>query len=218
MTIATRTRVVLVDDHRILLDGLARLIDAQPDLEVVGTASATADGIDLIARVRPDVLVLDIAMADGGGFEIMRQLREREIPAKILILTMHGEDRFVMEAVHLGAAGYVHKRAADRELLEAIRLVAKGEGYLTPAAVRLLLSHEADPTRPELSMREREVLRLTARGFSNAEIAGRLAVSPKTIDTYRSRVMTKLDLHHRSELVGYALRHGIIGTTDPEPA
>ena len=136
-----------------------------------------------------------------------------ELPSKIVILTMYAEDRYVMEAVRLGAAGYVLKRSADKDLLEAIRTVASGGAYLTPTAVRLLLATQQSETgRPEpaLSSREREVLRFTARGFSNLEIAERLFVSPKTVDTYRSRIMAKLDLHRRSELVEYALRHGLL--------
>jgi two-component system response regulator NreC len=136
-----------------------------------------------------------------------------ELPTKIVILTMYAEDRYVMEAVRLGAAGYVLKRAADKELIDAIRAVAAGDAYLTPAAVRLLLAtqqNENGRAKPALSPREREVLRFTARGFSNLEIAERLFVSPKTVDTYRSRIMAKLDLHRRSELVEYALGHGLL--------
>jgi len=205
-------RVMLADDHQILLDGLRRLIDSTGDMKVVTTATDAASAIAAAQEHRPDVLVLDVSMP-GGGLEVARRLREMELPTKIVILTMFAEDRYVMEAVRLGAAGYVLKRSADRELLEAIRAVAAGEAYLTPAAVRLLLAtHQNDNGRaePALSPREREVLRFTARGYSNLEIAERLFVSPKTVDTYRSRIMAKLDLHRRSELVEYALGHGLL--------
>jgi two-component system response regulator NreC len=205
-------RIVLADDHQILLDGLKRLIDAKGDMQVVATATDAMSAIDAARTHRPDVLVLDIAMP-GGGLEVARRLQEMELPTRIVVLTMYAEDRYVMEAVRLGAAGYVLKRSADRELIEAIRAVAAGEAYLTPAAIRLLLAtQQNENARPEptLSQREREVLRFTARGFSNLEIAGRLFVSPKTVDTYRSRIMAKLDLHRRSELVEYALRHGLL--------
>jgi two-component system response regulator NreC len=205
-------RVMLADDHQILMDGLRRLIDSTGDMKVVTTATDAASAIAAAQEHRPDVLVLDVSMP-GGGLEVARRLREMELPTKIVILTMFAEDRYVMEAVRLGAAGYVLKRSADRELLEAIRAVAAGEAYLTPAAVRLLLAtQQSDNGRaePTLSPREREVLRFTARGFSNLEIAERLFVSPKTIDTYRSRIMAKLDLHRRSELVEYALGHGLL--------
>jgi two-component system, NarL family, response regulator NreC len=205
-------RVMLADDHQILMDGLRRLIDSTGDMKVVTTATDAASAIAAVQEHRPDVLVLDVSMP-GGGLEVARRLREMELPTKIVILTMFAEDRYVMEAVRLGAAGYVLKRSADRELLEAIRAVAAGEAYLTPAAVRLLLAtQQSDNSRaePTLSPREREVLRFTARGFSNLEIAERLFVSPKTVDTYRSRIMAKLDLHRRSELVEYALGHGLL--------
>lgn len=206
-------RIVLADDHQILLDGLRRLIDAKGDMQVVATANDAASAVEAARVHRPDVLVLDISMPGGGGLEVARRLHEMELPTRIVVLTMHAEDRYVMEAVRLGAAGYVLKRSADKDLIEAIRAVAAGEAYLTPAAVRLLLAtqqSESSQREPALSTREREVLRFTARGFSNLEIAERLFVSPKTVDTYRSRIMAKLDLHRRSELVDYALRHGLL--------
>jgi two-component system response regulator NreC len=205
-------RIVLADDHQILLAGLKRLIDSMGDMEVVATATDATMAIEAARTHRPDVLVLDISMP-GGGLEVARRVREMELPTKIVILTMYAEDRYVMEAVRLGAAGYVLKRSADRELIDAIRAVAAGDAYLTPAAVRLLLAtqqNENGRSEPALSPREREVLRFTARGFSNLEIAERLFVSPKTVDTYRSRIMAKLDLHRRSELVEYALGHGLL--------
>jgi two-component system, NarL family, response regulator NreC len=205
-------RVVLADDHQILLAGLQRLIDSKSDMRVVATATDATTAIEAVRGHRPDVLVLDVSMP-GGGLEVARRLREMELPTKIVILTMYAEDRYVMEAVRLGAAGYVLKRAADTELIDAIRAVAVGDAYLTPAAVRLLLAtqqSENGRAEPALSPREREVLRFTARGFSNLEIAERLFVSPKTVDTYRSRIMAKLDLHRRSELVEYALGHGLL--------
>jgi two-component system response regulator NreC len=205
-------RIVLADDHQILLAGLKRLIDSMGDMQVVATATDATMAIEAARTHRPDVLVLDISMP-GGGLEVARRVREMELPTKIVILTMYAEDRYVMEAVRLGAAGYVLKRSADTELIDAIRAVAAGDAYLTPAAVRLLLAtqqNENGRSEPALSPREREVLRFTARGFSNLEIAERLFVSPKTVDTYRSRIMAKLDLHRRSELVEYALGHGLL--------
>ncbi len=205
-------RIVLADDHQILLAGLKRLIESKGDMEVVATATDATSTIEATRSHRPDVLVLDISMP-GGGLEVARRVREMELPTKIVILTMYAEDRYVMEAVRLGAAGYVLKRSADKELIDAICAVAAGDAYLTPAAVRLLLAtqqNENGRAEPALSPREREVLRFTARGFSNLEIAERLFVSPKTVDTYRSRIMAKLDLHRRSELVEYALGHGLL--------
>jgi len=202
--------VLLADDHRILVDALRRLIDAQPDMHVVATATDVPGAIDALGEHRPTVAVLDVSMPDGGGFEVLRRLKELELPTKVVMLTMHSEDHHVMEAVRLGASGYVLKRSADKDLLDAIRAVARGDAYLTPSAVRLLLTEKRSDREPVLSPREREVLRLTARGHSNAEIAQRLFVSTKTVDTYRARVMTKLGLHKRSELVEYALRQGLL--------
>lgn len=204
-------RVVIADDHRILVDGLRRLLEATSDLRVVGTADDAETAIAAVQTQRPDVIVLDISMPGGGGLEVARRLREMQLDTKIVVLTMWAEDRYVLEAVQLGVSGYVLKRSADRELIEAIRTVARGDAYLTPGAVRLLLATRSEePDAPALSPREREVLRFTARGFSNLEIAARLFVSPKTVDTYRARIMTKLDIHRRSELVEYALRHGLM--------
>jgi two-component system response regulator NreC len=204
-------RVVLADDHQILVDGLRRLIDTTADMHVVATANDAPTAIAAVQREVPDVVVLDLSMPGGGGLEVARRIREMDLSTKIVVLTMWAEDRYVLEAVRLGVAGYVLKRSADRDLIEAIRTVARGEAYLTPAAVRLLLSTQRpEPEPPALSPREREVLRLTARGFSNLEIGQRLFVSPKTIDTYRSRIMTKLDIHRRSQLVDYALQHGLL--------
>jgi two-component system, NarL family, response regulator NreC len=204
-------RVALADDHQILVDGLRRLIDATPDMRVVATANDAPSALAAVRRELPDVLVLDLAMPAGGGLEVARSVREIRVPTKIVVLTMWAEERYVLEAVRLGVAGYVLKRSADRDLIEAIRTVARGGAYLTPSAVRLLLSTQrVEPESPALSPREREVLRLTARGFSNLEIGERLVVSPKTIDTYRSRIMSKLDIHRRSELVDYALTHGLM--------
>jgi two-component system response regulator NreC len=204
-------RVVLADDHQILVDGLRRLIDTTPDMHVVATANDAPAAIAAVQREVPDVLVLDLSMPGGGGLEVARRIREMDIKTKIVVLTMWAEDRYVLEAVRVGVAGYVLKRSADFDLLEAIRTVARGEAYLTPAAVRLLLSTQRPEVEPPaLSPREREVLRLTARGFSNLEIGQRLFVSPKTIDTYRSRIMTKLDIHRRSQLIDYALAHGLM--------
>ncbi len=206
------TTVLLADDHQVVLDALRQLIETQPDLKVVAIANDAAQAIDAARRTRPAVAVVDVSMPEGGGFEVARRLREMELPTRVVILTMHTEDSFVLEAVRLGITGYVVKRAASTELLEAIRAVARGEAHLPPSAVRLLVAHDSGiaASAPALSAREREVLRYTARGFSNHEIAERLFISTKTVDTYRSRIMAKLDVHRRSELVEYALRNGML--------
>ena len=202
--------VVLADDHQILVDALRRLIDATGEMRVVATANDAETAVAAVLEHRPTVIVLDISMP-GGGLEVIRRIQEFGSPTKVVVLTMYGEERYVLEAVRLGARGYVLKRSADRDLLEAIRTVALGNGDLTPAAVRVLLANErGDRPEPSLSPREREVLRLTVRGHSNKEIGEKLYVSPNTVDTYRARVMAKLDVHRRSELVAYALEHGLL--------
>ncbi len=210
--------VLLADDHQIVVEALQRLIETQPDMKVVATANDAAAAIEAARVHRPAVAVLDVSMPEGGGFEVVRRMREMELPTKVVVLTMYAEDRYVLEAVRLGVIGYVVKRAAGKELLDAIRAVARGDAYLPPSAVKLLVARQseiAEPERPALSAREREVLRYTARGFSNQEIAERLFISPKTVDTYRSRIMTKLDIHRRSELVEYALHNGLLDEGAP---
>ena len=207
--------VLIADDHQVVVEALRNLIDTQPDLRVVATANDTATALELARATDPAVAIIDLAMPEGGGFELVRRLREAELPARVVILTMYADDRYVLDAVRLGALAYVVKRAAGSELLDAVRAAAKGEPHFPPSALRLLVARERDAgeRRPELSAREREVLRYTARGFSNQEIGARLYISPKTVDTYRARIMSKLDLHRRSELVEYAFRTGLIEVT-----
>ena len=209
------TTVLIADDHEVVVEALRALIDTQPDLRVVATANDTASALERARATRPDVAIVDVAMPEGGGFELVRRFRETELPTRVVILTMYGDDRYVLEAVRLGVLGYVVKRAGGSELLDAVRSAARGEPRFPPSALRLLVARERDPDdrRPELSAREREVLRYTARGFSNQEIAARLYISPKTVDTYRARIMSKLDMHRRSDLVEYALRTRLIEVT-----
>lgn len=202
-------RVLLADDHPILVEGLRRLIDANDDLRVVATANDADAAVGAALEHRPDVIVLDISMP-GGGLEALRRLGAAAPESKVLILTIHTEDSYALEAVRLGARGYVPKRGADRDLLAAIRAVARGEAYLAPSAARTLLAQERTDHPAELSAREREVLAFTARGLTNREIGQRLKLSAKTVDTYRARAMAKLDLHRRAEVVDYALGHGLM--------
>ena len=205
----TVVRVLLADDHPILVEGLRRLIDANDDLEVVATANDADGAVGAALEHRPDVIVLDISVP-GGGLQALRRLGAATPDAKVVMLTMHTEDSNVQEAVRLGAWAHVPKRGADRDLLDAIRAAARGEAYLAPSAARMLLGEARTDRTVELSVREREVLAFTARGLTNREIGERLNVSVKTVDTYRARAMTKLDLHRRAEVVSYALGHGLM--------
>jgi two-component system, NarL family, response regulator NreC len=212
-------RVILADDHTLLRQGLRSLLQTEPDIEVIAEAADGAEAVRACQRLTPDVIVMDLSMPGVDGLEATRQIRSLDLPTRVLVLTMHNEEDYLLKVLEAGGAGYVLKQSADTELVHAIRAVERGEAFLYPSGVRMLLQkylHSAskqesvpDP-RPALSEREAEVLRLTAEGFSNHEIGGQLFISPKTVDTYRQRIMEKLGLHHRSELVRYALNRGLL--------
>jgi DNA-binding NarL/FixJ family response regulator len=210
-------QILLVDDHAVLRAGLRALLEVEPDLEVVGEAATGEEGVELSARLRPDVVVMDLSMPGIGGLEATRQITALDQATRVLVLTMHGEEEHLLPVLEAGGSGYVNKRGADEELIEALRTVARGDVFLYPNAAKLLLQgfrgkeqrSEEDPLQ-KLTERELEVLGYTAEGFSSAEIGKKLFISPKTVDTYRSRIMEKLGLHHRSELVRFALRQGLL--------
>src|SRR5690242_13392105 len=215
-------RVLLADDHAILRSGLRLLLSAEPDLEVVGEANNGFEAVEQTRRVKPDVVVMDIAMPGMSGLEATRRIGQLETGARVLILTVHAEEQYLLPVVQAGGSGYVLKSQADTDLLEAIRAVHRGEVFLDPPAQKTLLEDYLDRVKAgkeidsyqTLSEREREVLKLTAEGYTAQEIADRLVLSPKTVDTYRQRVMDKLNLHHRAELVKYALRKGLLQPDD----
>jgi len=212
-------RIVLADDHTLLRRGLRALLSSQGDIEVVGEAGDGAEAVRACQRLKPDVIVMDISMPGTDGLQATAQIRELGLETRVLILTMHNEEDYLLKVLEAGGAGYVLKQSADTELVHAIRAVHRGEAFLYPSGVRMLLQSylkgpklpetEIQP-RPALSEREQEVLRLTAEGYSNQEIGKQLYISPKTVDTYRQRIMEKLGLHHRSELVRYALNRGLL--------
>ncbi|HYU19426.1 MAG TPA: response regulator transcription factor [Chloroflexota bacterium] len=222
MTTSSPIRVLLADDHPILRSGLKLLLRAEPDMDVVGEANNGREAVDKTRQLRPDVVVMDIAMPEMGGLEATRQISQLGLGARVLILTVHAEGQYLLPVVQAGGSGYVRKSQADTELLEAVRAVHRGEVFLDPPATKMLLEDylgrvqagkETDSYQT-LSEREREVLKLTAEGYTAQEIADRLVLSPKTVDTYRQRVMDKLNLHRRAELVNYALRKGLLQTSD----
>jgi DNA-binding NarL/FixJ family response regulator len=219
-----RIRILLADDHAVLRAGLRALLSAEPDMEVVGEAGDGQETVRQAEALRPDVIVMDIAMPGGGGLQATRAIRALGLPSKVLILTMHAEEQYLLPVIEAGGSGYVLKTGADSDLIEAIRVVSRDEVFLYPSAAKLLLSKYLERTEADeaaaydgLTPREREVLRLTAEGYTAQEIAERLVISPKTVDTYRQRVMEKLNLHHRSELVKYALRKGLLQPDAPDP-
>jgi DNA-binding NarL/FixJ family response regulator len=208
------TRVFLADDHAILRAGLRNLIEAQPDLQVVGEAG-DADGLTaVLATAAPDVVSLDLTMPGATGTALVERVG-RECPeAKVLVLTMHDDPAYLRAALRAGAAGYVIKATDPAEYLAAIRAVASGETYIDSHlrdAAGPATTAEATPAGPPLSAREQQVLELLAQGHSYQRIATQLGVSVKTVETYRTRFSQKLGLRSRADLVRYALRAGLIG-------
>ena len=211
-----RIRVLLADDHAVLRAGLRALLAGEPDMEVIGEAENGVEAVQKCRELEPDVVVLDIAMPRGNGLEVIRQLRSMRLGSKVLVLTMHDEEQYLLQVLQAGGSGYLRKASADTELMEAIRTVHRGDVFLYPSATALLLEdyrgrrEDNEDGFDALSEREREVLGLTAAGYTNQEIADKLVISAKTVDTYRFRLMEKLNLHHRSELVKLALKHGLL--------
>lgn len=214
-----KTSILLADDHSILRSGLRLLIDAQPSLIVVGEAEDGAQTLAQAERLQPDLILLDLTMPGLGGLEALPLLRQRCPDSRVLILTMHDDEGYLREALRAGASGYVLKKAVDSELLNAIQAVMRGETYVHPAMTRALLDGtilEQQPNHGDenpwdfLSGREFDVLRLVALGHTNAEIAERLSLSVKTIETYRGRGMEKMGFDTRAQLVRSALTYGIL--------
>jgi len=220
MTGSKRIRILLADDHAVLRAGLRALLSAQGDLEVVGEASDGAEAIRLTQTLRPDVVVMDIGMPGVSGIDATARIK-RDLPAvKVLILSMHDDQGYLRQVLRAGASGYVLKKAADTELLAAIRAAARGEVFLDPALAKALVEEVLEPRTaaggeiPTLSDREREVLRLIAHGHTNQQVADRLCIGVKSVETYKARLMEKLALKGRAELVRYALQHGLLRDTD----
>jgi DNA-binding NarL/FixJ family response regulator len=210
-------RVLLVEDETILRAGLKALIEQQADMRVVGGAGTGPEALELVTALRPDVVVMDLTLPGMDGLEITRRLIAMDSGARVLVLTARTEDDALLPVVEAGGSGYVHKTDADEDLITAIRVVAAGEVFLYPSATRRLLNAYQESERrgrseplEQLSERERGVLALAAEGYSAAEIGRKLFLSPKTVETYRSRLTRKLGIHHRVELVHFALRTGLL--------
>ena len=210
-------RVLLADDHRILREGIRALIQDQADMQVIGEAEDGLDTMKKVAQLNPDVVVMDIAMPLLNGLEATRQIR-RDFPhVRVLILTMHENEEYIRQVLAAGALGYVLKDAAARDLLGAIRSVYQGEAVLSPAITRLVIEDylrwgdiRPEDTTDGLTPREREVLQLIAEGYTNKEIAEIMSLSVKTVQSHRTNLMNKLDLHDRGELIKYAIQKKII--------
>ena len=216
---AERITVLLADDHTLFREGLRTLLRVAPEIEIVGEAENGERTVAAAARLAPDVVVLDLDMPGSDGAAALRGLRSSAPSTRVLVLTVFPEESWLLPTLKLGAAGYLTKDAAVRELVDAIRIVAAGEVYVRPSAARALAAAVAPRTSPasarsrfeHLSEREQATLREVANGYSGAEIARQLGVSSKTVDAYKRRIRDKLGLSHRSEYVRFAVEAGILG-------
>ena len=212
-------RILLADDHTLVRQGIRRILQSQPDLRVVAEAGSGTEAIELAQEHAPDMVLLDVGMKGLNGLEALAQLRRMQPSLSVLILSMHSDERYVMRAVREGARGYVLKDCVEQELIEAVSAVRRGARFFSPEVNRFVQRQDAELAAgagsPEdryerLTERERHIYQLLAEGNSNKEIAGLLGLSLHTVETHRSRVMEKLDLHSAAELVLSAVRRGIV--------
>lgn len=205
--------VFIADDHAIVRDGLVAHLSAQPDLEVVGTASDGRDAVAQVLQLAPRIAILDISMPELDGIEAARQIAAERPEVQLIILSMHGGPQHIFHALEAGVRGYLLKESAGREIIDAIRVVQSGRRYLSPKVAEIVTENVgrrggATPLE-SLSRREREILKLVADGYSSAEIGASLHLSPKTVDSYRSRMMQKLHLSDLAGVIKFAIQHGL---------
>jgi len=209
--------IVLADDQQVVRKGLKALRSAEADLSVVGEAGDGLETVQLVERLKPDILVLDLMMSGINGLEVTRQLNKKGVKTGIVILSMHNNEAYVLEALRSGAKAYILKDSPPDELTRAIREVSSGRRYLSsPLTERAIAAYTQkaevkliDPYE-QLTTREREILQLAAQGCTNSEIASRLYISPRTVETHRTNLMRKLGLHNHTQLIQFAIQHGII--------
>jgi two-component system response regulator NreC len=213
----SKIRVLIADDHIIVRAGVRSLLEGHDEFEVVGEAGSGWEAIELATRLQPDVVLMDIAMGDLSGLEATQEIKERTPNVNVLALTMYDREEFFFAMLKAGALGYVLKESEPDELLAAIRAVHQGEAFLSPSVTRAVLedylaqgTSQANSRYDSLTLREKEVLRLTAEGKSTREIADMLHLSIKTIEKHRVRMMRKLELNNLSDLIRYAIRKGLI--------
>lgn len=214
-------QVHIADDHAVLRAGLRLLIESQADMKVVGESGDAAETLKRLAESAPDVLTLDLTMPGGGGVPLLKRLTTEMPRLRVVVLTMHDEPEYFRSAMAAGAAGYVVKKSADTELLSAIRTVAQGRTYTNVelvGGVERAMTDDYFKSLDELSQREREVLEFVAQGHTNQAIADRLSLSVKTVESYRARLMTKLGLQSRADLMQFALESGLLKARATRPS
>jgi DNA-binding NarL/FixJ family response regulator len=211
-----KTRILLADDHNLVRRGLRLILDAQPDLEVVAEAGDGAEAVKRALNPQVDLAILDISMPRMTGLQATRELQQRRPDLRILVLSMHESEQYLYEALRAGASGYVVKRAADLDLVEACRATMRDERFLYPTAVTALiadslrLKRHGEGTRSPLTPRETEVIKLVAESYSNQQIAEALTISQKTVERHRANILEKLGMRDRVELTRYAVRNGLV--------
>jgi len=209
-----KIKVLIVDDHALMRDGISALLNVNDDIEVIGEASEGKEAIKKMAELKPDVVVMDIAMPNMDGMEATRQIVKTNRDVKVLILTQHENKEYVLSAIKAGASGFVPKKALGSELVSAIRSVYRGDSFLHPSVATALIEdyrrHTGMDPFDKLTTRERDILRHIAEGHTSQEIANMLVISLKTVLGYRTKIMEKLDIHNRTELIKFAMRKGLI--------
>ncbi len=209
-------RILLADDHGLVRRGLRLILEAQPDLQVVAEADDGAEAVKLALSTDIDLAILDISMPRMTGLQATRELQRRRPEVRVLILSMHENEQYLYEALRAGASGYVVKRVADRDLVEACRATMRGEPFLYPGAVTTLINdylrraHDGEQPRDPLTPRETEVIKLVAESYTNRQIAQELVISEKTVDRHRANILEKLGMRDRVELTRYAIRNGLV--------
>lgn len=216
----SKIKILIADDHALIRTGIAALLQSYPEFVVVGEATDGNEAVEMVGKVRPDVVLVDLAMPKMNGIEATRQIRERYPNTKVLVLTMHENDEYIYQIFKSGAGGYVLKDSSRDELCNAIRAVAKGEKFFSSRVSEIMVQSfvkrsEALPVDLSsadipLTKREREILSLVVEGLTNQEIADKLFISPRTVDTHRTNIMQKLNLHDVASLVRYAIKHGLV--------